>query len=56
MIIIRFPEEQPSVGPLASWQPVSKSWASGEMMVPPGALPSLALEGIPFHVEGTGDL
>jgi len=29
-----------------------KSWTSGEMMVPPGALPSLALEGIPFHVMG----
>ena len=29
-----------------------KSWATGEMIVPAAALPSLALEGILFAVEG----
>lgn len=29
-----------------------KSWASGEMIVPEAALPSLAVEGISFIVEG----
>jgi hypothetical protein len=29
-----------------------KSFATGEMLVPPDALPALALEGIRFHVEG----
>jgi hypothetical protein len=28
------------------------SWASGEMLVPEGALPALAREGISFIVEG----
>jgi len=29
-----------------------KSWATGEMLVPEYALPSLALEGISYIVEG----
>ena len=29
-----------------------KSFASGEMIVPPDALPALAVEGIPFQVKG----
>lgn len=29
-----------------------KSWATGEMVVPEAALPELAVEGIPFSVEG----
>ena len=29
-----------------------KSWATGEMLVPEAALPYLAVEGIPFTVEG----
>jgi hypothetical protein len=29
-----------------------KSWATGEMMVPENSLPFLAVEGIPFSVEG----
>jgi hypothetical protein len=30
-----------------------KSWATGEMLVPQGALGFLATENIPFQVEGT---
>jgi hypothetical protein len=29
-----------------------KSWATGQMLVPENALPALAIEGIPFIVEG----
>ena len=29
-----------------------KSWATGEMLVPAAALPYLALENIPYSVEG----
>ena len=29
-----------------------KSWADGETLVPPAALPALALEGVPFSVVG----
>jgi hypothetical protein len=29
-----------------------KSWSTGEMLVPEAALPCLAVEGIPFTVEG----
>ncbi|MBI1899124.1 MAG: hypothetical protein HYS04_21700 [Acidobacteria bacterium] len=54
MIIIRFADDtakRRALGFLAG-RFSFKSWASGEMMVPPGALPSLALESIPFQVEG----
>jgi hypothetical protein len=32
-----------------------KSWATGEMIVPDFALPALAVENIPFFVEGPTD-
>ena len=54
MIIIRFPDEpakRRALGFLAG-RFSFKSWATGEMMVPPGALSALAMEGIPFHAEG----
>ncbi len=54
MIIIRFSDEaakRRALGYLAG-RFSFKSWATGEMMVPPGALPSLALEGIAFEVQG----
>jgi hypothetical protein len=54
MIRIRFPDaasERRALGFLAG-RFSFKSWASGETLVPPTALASLALEGIPFSVEG----
>jgi hypothetical protein len=54
MIMIRFPDERSkrrALGYLAG-RFSFKSWATGEMMVPEWALPSLATEGIPFSVEG----
>jgi hypothetical protein len=54
MIIIRFADEaakRRALGFLAG-RFSFKSWATGEMMVPPGALSALALEGIPFQAEG----
>jgi hypothetical protein len=54
MITIRFPDagaEHRALGYLAG-RFSFKSFATGEMIVPPEALPALALEGIPFHVEG----
>ncbi len=54
MIIIRFADDaakRRALGFLAG-RFSFKSWATGDMMVPPGALSSLALEGIPFQVEG----
>ena len=54
MIIIRFPDEQAkkrAMGYLPG-RFSFKSWATGEMMVPEAALSSLAVEGIPFNVEG----
>jgi hypothetical protein len=29
-----------------------RSWATGEMVLPEGALPSLAMQGVAFQVEG----
>lgn len=54
MILIRFP------GPEAKRLALSrlagrfafKSWATGEMVVPEDALSFLAVEGVPFTVEG----
>ncbi len=54
MIIIRFPDDaskRRALGYLAG-RFSFKSWATGEMMVPPGALSALAVEGISFQVEG----
>ncbi len=54
MIIIRFPDEaakRRALGFLAG-RFSFKSWTTGEMMVPPGALAELAVEGIAFQVQG----
>jgi hypothetical protein len=54
MIIIRFPDEQTELrglGFLAKRFPLT-TWATGETLVPPAALPALALEGISFTVKG----
>ena len=54
MIQIRFPDAESkrrARGHLAG-RFSFKSWASGEMLVPEAALPSLAVEGITFIVEG----
>ena len=54
MITIRFPDvasKHRALGYLAGRYSF-KSFATGEMIVPPDALAALALEGIPFHVEG----
>ncbi|HWG42499.1 MAG TPA: hypothetical protein VN688_06895 [Gemmataceae bacterium] len=54
MIRIRFTDEtskRRALGYLAG-RFSFKSWATGEMLVPEYALPSLALEGISFIVEG----
>jgi hypothetical protein len=54
MVIIRFSTDaakRRALGFLAG-RFSFKSWDTGEMMVPPGALPALALEGIPFLAEG----
>ncbi len=54
MILIRFPnpESKPqALGGLAG-RFEFKSWATGEMLVPEDALPFLAVQGIPFAVEG----
>lgn len=54
MILIRFPDEatdRRALGWLAG-RFSFKSWASGETLVPPAALPALAMAGIPFTVVG----
>ena len=54
MIIIRFPDDaskRRALGFLAG-RFSFKSWSTGEMMVPPGALAALALENIPFQADG----
>jgi hypothetical protein len=54
MIRIRFPDtatEQRALGFLAG-RFSFKSWANGETVVPPVALASLALAGLPFSVVG----
>jgi hypothetical protein len=54
MIRIRFPDpgsDRRALGYLAGRFPF-KSWSNGQMLVPPAALPCLALEDIPFIVEG----
>jgi len=53
-VIIRFVDadaKRRALGKLVS-RFSGKSWASGEMMLPPAALGYLASEGIPFAVEG----
>jgi hypothetical protein len=54
MIRIRFTDpatKKRALGRLAGRFPF-KSWATGEMLVPEGALGFLATENISFHVEG----
>jgi hypothetical protein len=54
MVAIRFPDaevKRRALGYLAG-RFSFKSWATGEMLVPETALLSLAVEGIPFIVEG----
>ena len=54
MIQIHFPDaesKRQALGWLAG-RFTFKSWASGEMIVPADALPYLAMEGIPFVVDG----
>ncbi len=54
MVIIRFPDrdtERKALGYLAG-RFSFKSWSTGETMVPPEALSSLAMERIRFTVEG----
>jgi hypothetical protein len=54
MILIRFPNiesKRRALGTLAG-RFAFKSWASGEMLVPESALPFLAVQGIPFTVDG----
>ena len=54
MIRIRFPDatqEREALGYLAG-RFSFKSWATGETLVPEGALPHLAAEGVSFSVVG----
>ena len=54
MIRIRFSDdatEKRALGYLAG-RFSFRSWSSGETIVPESALPALAVEGIPFIVEG----
>jgi hypothetical protein len=53
-ILIRFPDsdsERKALGYLAG-RFSSKSWATGEMIVPEAALARMAVEGIRYNVEG----
>jgi hypothetical protein len=54
MILIRFQSDESKRTALAqlAGRFSFKSWASGEMLVPEEALPFLAVQGIPFTVEG----
>jgi hypothetical protein len=54
MILIRFPDtdaKRSALGKLAG-RFGFKSWANGDMLVPEEALAFLAVEGVPFTVEG----
>jgi hypothetical protein len=54
MILIRFPTEDAkdrALEPLLGEYPF-KSWQSGELLLPEGALPLLARENVPFTFEG----
>jgi hypothetical protein len=54
MVIIRFPDEAAERRALG-WllgRFSFKSWKGGQTIVPEGALPYLAMEGIPFTSEG----
>jgi hypothetical protein len=54
MVLIRFPNPEAkkrALGYLAG-RFSFKSWATGEMIVPETALPELAMESIPYSVEG----
>jgi hypothetical protein len=56
MVLIRFPDTAAKRRALAflTGRFAFKSWATGEMLVPEAALPELAVESIPFSVEGPG--
>jgi hypothetical protein len=54
MILVTFPSaeaKRSALGRLAG-RFSFKSWANGEMLVPEDALAFLAVEGVPFTVEG----
>lgn len=54
MILIRFPDaqsERRALGYLAG-RFAFKTWSTGETLVPEPALAHLAVEGIPFSVQG----
>lgn len=54
MIVIRFPDDEAKRKALG-WLPGRfsfRSWATGEMIVPEEALAALAVQGIPFSVQG----
>ena len=54
MVLIRFQDDDAkrrALGYLAG-RFSFKSWATGQMLVPEAALPFLAVEAIPFTVEG----
>ena len=54
MVLIRFPNpdaKRRALAYLVGRFPF-KSWAAGEVLVPEAALPELAVESIPFSVEG----
>jgi hypothetical protein len=54
MILVRFPDTDSKRTALAqlAGRFNFKSWATGEMLVPEDALAFLAVQGIPFTVEG----
>ena len=54
MVLIRFSDTAAKKRALAylAGRFSFKSWATGEMLVPEAALPEMAVEGIPFSVEG----
>lgn len=54
MILFRFPDTDSKRSALAqlAGRFSFKSWATGEMLVPEEALPFLAVQGVPFTVEG----
>jgi hypothetical protein len=54
MVLIHFPDPQAKRRALAylAGRFAFKSWATGQMLVPETALAELAVEGIPFSVEG----
>lgn len=54
MVIIRFSDHEAELQALDSLvgKFPFKTWKNGDLMVPPDALPHLAVEGISFSVQG----